>query len=263
MKAGYWDFNDPNQKPSQYRLPTREIEPVHIEKRGEAWLVDFGKETFGFLRFHGLNSKGSVSVYYGESLAEALATDECETYDRVELKEQTPDTPEARAFRYVQIVPEDEITWERVTCLYEYLPLEKRGEFSCSDPLLNKIWDVASYTLELNTREFFLDGIKRDRWVWSGDAYQGALMNYYLFFDPGVVKRTLIALRGKDPVEMHINQIMDYTFYWFVTLYDYYLYTGDLEFVRWIYPKALGLMEFCQKDATKGLLKAFPGLDLY
>ena len=76
-----------------------------------------------------------------------------------------------------------------------------------------------------------MDGIKRDRWVWSGDAYQ-ELMNYYLFFDPGVVKRTLIASCGKDPVEMHINQIMDYTFYWFVTLYDYYLYTGDLEFVR-------------------------------
>ena len=37
--------------------------------------------------------------------------------------------------------------------------------------------------MHLTTREFFIDGIKRDRWVWSGDAIQSYLMNYYLFFD--------------------------------------------------------------------------------
>jgi hypothetical protein len=56
--------------------------------------------------------------------------------------------------------------------LYEYAPVTERGSFKCSDNLVNKIYDVAKYTFHLNTREFFIDGIKRDRWIWSGDAYQ-------------------------------------------------------------------------------------------
>jgi len=260
-QIGFWNFDSPAQKPSLYSLPTREIPPVSVEKRGETWLIDFGQEFFGFLRFCGIKGKGQVKVYYGESLAEALAPDLCETLDQLELIGDVFTSEESRAFRYVQLVPEGEIKWEEIVGLYEYLPLDKKGEFRCSDPLINRIWEVASYTLELNTREFFLDGIKRDRWVWGGDAYLCALMNYYLFFDLDVVKRTLVALRGKDPIEMHINHIMDYTFYWFLTIYDYYLYTGDLEFIRWIYPKARRLMDFCLKrcDDTTGFILNKPG----
>ena len=63
----------------------------------------------------------------------------------------------------------------------------------------------------LTTREFFIDGIKRDRWVWSGDAIQSYLMNYYLFFDNETVKRTIWLLRGKDPVTSHSNTTVSYT----------------------------------------------------
>lgn len=260
QKAGSWQFNSPSEKPSQYRLPTREVEPVAVERRGSGQLVDFGRETFGFLSFRGIKGRGKVAVYYGESLAEALAADECETTDELHLSGDAAVAPCSRAFRYVRLSPEAGVTWEKVACLYEFLPRKRRGKFKCSDPLLNQIWEVAAYTLELTAREFFLDGIKRDRWVWGGDAYQAALMNYYLFFDPDVVKRTLIALRGKDPVRMHVNHIMDYTFYWFLTLYDYYLYTGDLDFVRSIYPRALGLMEFCRKrcDPATGFINSVP-----
>jgi hypothetical protein len=40
------------------------------EKSGE--LFDFGKETFGFLRFHGLKGEGKIKITYGESMEEAL-----------------------------------------------------------------------------------------------------------------------------------------------------------------------------------------------
>lgn len=95
---------------------------------------------------------------------------------------------------------------------YEYLPVEYRGAFRCNDEEVNRIWEVGAYTMHLTTREFFIDGIKRDRWVWSGDAIQSYLMNYYLFFDSDAVKRTIWLLRGKDPVTSHSNTIMDYTF---------------------------------------------------
>ena len=113
--------------------------------------------------------------------------------------------------------------------------------------------------MDLTTREFFTDGIKRDRWIWSGDAIQSYLMNYYLRFDIECVKRTIRQLRGKDPVTSHVNTIMDYTFYWFKSIEDYYLYTGDVEFVREIYPQMKTLMDYClSRTNSEGLMEGQP-----
>ena len=91
-----------------------------------------------------------------------------------------------------------------------------------------------------------MDGIKRDRWTWSGDAIQSYLMNYYLRFDTECVKRTIRQLRGKDPVTAHINTIMDYTFYWFKSILDYYQYTADIAFVREMWPRMVTLMDYVE-----------------
>src|SRR5699024_8751858 len=74
------------------------------------------------------------------------------------------------------------------------------------------------------------------------------------------VRRTLLALRGKNPVSSHINTIMDYTFYWFMGIYDYYLYTGDKSFIRKFYPRMKSMMKFVlgRRDKT-GLLEGLPG----
>jgi len=114
--------------------------------------------------------------------------------------------------------------------------LENKGDFRCDDERLNRIYEVALHTLHLNSREFFLDGIKRDRWVWSGDATQSYLLNFYSFNDNAICQRTMRFLRGKDPLKTHMNTIQDYTLYWFISLYDYYLYTNDTEFFLKMYP---------------------------
>ena len=143
---------------------------------------------------------------------------------------------------------------------YEYLPEEYRGTFRCNDEELNRIWEVGAYTMHLTTREFFIDGIKRDRWVWSGDAIQSYLMNYYLFFDSESVKRTIWLLRGKDPVTSHSNTIMDYTFYWFLSVYDYYLYSGDRQFVNQLYPRMQTMMDYVLGRTNKnGMVEGMSG----
>jgi hypothetical protein len=168
--------------------------------------------------------------------------------------------PLSKAFRSVNVVMGPAISIDSISMLYEYANVKERGSFRCSDDEINRIYDVAKYTLHLNTREFFIDGIKRDRWVWSGDAYQSYLMNYYLFFDSPTVERTMAALRGKDPVTSHINTIMDYTFYWFLGIYDYYLYTGDKTFIRQFYPRMQSLMDYVLGRRNKdGLLQGLPG----
>ena len=256
-------FDSPDNKPSAYRLATKPMLPVDITRSDRSVLVDFGCETFGFFILHGLKGTGQLTAWYGESKEEALAGRDAETWDifpiaQAEVKDFT--APVSRAFRFIKFTWDGDIRFDEVSMLYEYNPLAYKGSFRCSDDVINRIWDVSAYTLHLTSREFFIDGIKRDRWLWSGDAYQSYLMNYYLFFDHPIVKRTTWALRGNDPVETHINTILDYSFYWFMGIYDYYLYTGDRDFIRQIYPKMLTLMDFClNRRNAEGFVEGLPG----
>jgi hypothetical protein len=85
-------------------------------------------------------------------------------------------------------------------------------------------------------------------------------MNFYSFFDEEVNKRTLFALRGHDPVETHINTILDYSFYWLIGVYDHFFHTGDTAFVRQIYPRMKTLLEFCLNRANQnGFVEGLPG----
>lgn len=263
LTAASKNFNDPNIKPSSFKLLTTPQSAASVENKNQSLLVDFGKETFGYVKLNGLRGNGKVNIYYGESRAEALSTDHCETLDRLQISNTTAkDTvlQSSKAFRFVNIQYDGSVAVDSVSMLYEYAPVAQRGTFRCSDTLLNKIYEVSDYTFHLNTREFFIDGIKRDRWVWSGDGYQSFLMNYYSFFNSPTVTSTLMALRGKDPVTSHINTIMDYTFYWFMDIYDYYLYTGDQTFITQVYPRMQSMMDYCLQRRNKdGLMEGLAG----
>ena len=242
VPAGSWNFNSIETPPSKFRLQRKEHRPVSCHTMTtQGTLYDFGKETFGYLKVKGL--KGRVHIYYGESAEEALDKEHCETLDVL----CEGGGLESKAFRYVYIEKGQDASYEEVLMDYEYAPFDekKSGSFRCDDEELNRIWEVSVYTMDLTTREFFMDGIKRDRWTWSGDAIQSYLMNYYLRYDLDCVKRTIRQLRGKDPVTAHVNTIMDYTFYWFKSILDYYEYSGDEAFVREMYPRMKTLMDYC------------------
>ena len=260
--AAHWNFGAPDSPPSRYRLSTREIRPVTVTRGDGTVLVDFGRETTGFVTLKNLSGTGRVTLTYGESREEALSEQGAETLDRFTLADHRGDftATTSRAMRYVNIRVDPGLRFGDVTLQYEYLPVAHRGSFRSSDDELNRIWDVAQRTLELNTREFFIDGVKRDHWVWSGDAVQAYLMNYYTFFDSDTVKRTTWALRGGDPVDMHINTILDYSLYWFIGIRDYYQYTGDADFVKSVYPRMVSLMDFvlARRDGN-GMLEGLPG----
>ena len=246
VPAGCWNFNSIEQKPSEWQLARKRIKAVDIKKGHDgSLLVDFGKESMGYLVLENIQGEGLVEIYYGESREEALDKEHCETLDKFEVSGSGFQVPESKAFRFVYI--ETDVTIGKIAMDYEYLPFDDRksGSFRCNDEELNRIWEVGAYTMDLTTREFFMDGIKRDRWTWSGDAIQSYLMNYYLRFDLDCVKRTIRQLRGKDPVTAHVNTIMDYTFYWFKSVLDYYLYSGDEAFVQEMYPRMKTLMDYC------------------
>jgi len=275
MDAASNHFDTTDTPPSKYKLSTEPMKAVKREKKNNGELFDFGKETFGFIRLHGLKGSGTVHIYYGESQEEALDINNCETLDRMVISGKTV-TDEAqnvtseltdaytfgnsKAFQYVYVSKDPGVELQDVSMLYEYKPEIKKGSFRCNDEEVNKMWEVGAYTMQLTTREFFIDGIKRDRWVWSGDAIQSYLMNYYLFFDAETVKSSIWLLRGKDPVTSHTNTIMDYTLFWFLSIYDYYQFTGDKQFIKQIYPRMQTMMDYVLGRTNKnGMLEGQSG----
>ena len=236
----YYDSLD--KDPEIFHFSYKKMLPITVEEADGGMLYDFGLETFGYFDIGGADPNKKLGVYYGESREEAIDTDHTYTFETICGKSEYRLTQ--RAFRYVFIKggTPDLI----VSADYEYLPYETRGSFKCDNPLFNKIWEVCAYTFHLNCREGFLDGIKRDRWIWGGDAYQCNHINNYLFFDPAIEQRTNIALIGKDPVDHHINGIVDYSFLYIIGLYEHYFTHGEKDFLSRIYSKAEALMRYCE-----------------
>ena len=72
MNAGSGYLDDPNVKPSDFKLPTTPVKYVEVEEVQGGRLYDFGKETFGFIKFHNLSGSGRIKLQYGETSNEAL-----------------------------------------------------------------------------------------------------------------------------------------------------------------------------------------------
>ena len=257
----YRELNSGLEKPDVFRFEYREEKPAAsyccmpvcgtrnmedpLSEKLESFytegcLYDFGRELFGVAE---LENAGEVPVMvsFGESKAEALDL----KWSVVRFR-KVPENGHLRlpasAFRYVWVSdPEVELRVEA-----EMLPLIYRGNFSSDRTMMDKIWKTAAYTFHLNSREFFLDGIKRDRWVWSADVYQSLFVDHYLFMDQNLEKRTLTALAGGLPVVSYINTIMDYTFMWVISIWEYYRTYGDRKFLGQIYPQLSAHVEFCE-----------------
>ena len=238
----------------EFPFSYEKIYPIASEKVEGGFLYDFGKETFGYLYVDG--AKNNIDVYYGESRSEALSIKDAILREKNVSGEHIK--LRRRAFRYVYV--RTEIAPQAVWAEYEYLPLADVGSFCCDDENVKKIFGLCAYTFHLNSREFYLDGIKRDRWVWAGDAYQSFMINPYLYFDKAIIKRTILSLLGTPPYKQHINTINDYSLYLIISVYDYWFMTGDTEFVSAVYPKVKALYDFCvSRLDDNGFVCARPG----
>lgn len=237
-------YQEKEKDPNQVYYETELCLPKEVRQEEGGVLFDFGRMVNGTLYFHMKDPKKEMTVCYGESDREALDTTWC-YYKQEQVTEKTE--LRRRAFRYIFI---PECTPGEVECeaVHTFVPIETKASFHCEDEMLNKIWEVSAETYRLCSGLFFIDGIKRDRWIWSGDAYQSFFVNPYLFFDEEIDKRTLLALRGNEEIHQHINTIVDYSLLWVISIEKEYWMTGDRAFVEMIYPKMEGLMRLFQSQ---------------
>ncbi len=250
-----------DRTPNTYALPVRPIEYIRKFEHNGDMVYDFGRLIFAFATLKG---EGAYKLYFGETLREALNDTSkinllaekpyfgsykenaneyfCEQIENFTLPKDGVHTSEiSKAFRYVRVVGGAHI----FSAQEEYDEKGTITKFSSDDELLKKIFDVSLYTYSMCAREFYLDGAKRDRWLWGGDAYEAQKAEYYYQYNAERIKNSIVALFGKSPVKRYVNHIMDYTFYAINMTWEYYLHSGDCKFLTEILPILTEHIEFC------------------
>lgn len=112
--------------------------------------------------------------------------------------------------------------------IFTCYPVDTEGTFSCSDELLNTIYDVGKWTTKICRQTIHLDSPKhQENLGCTGDYYVESLISYYCFGDPRLTRfdilRTADLLKQRGGFMFHTS----YSLIWVQMLYDYYLFSGD------------------------------------
>jgi len=219
-------------------------------KKGGHIVLDFGKELHGGIVISALGGIFSANeaqcevplqLTFGESVMEALSTlGEKNAGNNHAMRDFTVYVPVlstqyfgSTGFRFVKIEsPEYDVKLSCVQAFCEMEDLEYLGEFECDDELLNEIWKVGAYTVNLNIQEYIWDGIKRDRLVWAGDMNPEIHTIAAVFGSVDATKRSLDFLRDHTPANKWMNTITSYTMWWIINHRDLYMYTGDVDYLK-------------------------------
>lgn len=206
-------------------------------------LLDIGAEICGGIEITSMRAENFPPLFrlvFGESVSEAMSD--------IGVKNATNDhSPRdftfrgagfsnlrlgQTGFRFVRIeVLEGDMNISGVRGASELRDIEYKGTFECDDELLNQIWHTAARTVHLNMQNYLWDGIKRDRLVWIGDMHAevSAIMGIFGYND--VVEKSLDLIKEYTPTDKWMNNIPSYSFWWLIIRHDWYMYTGNSEYV--------------------------------
>ena len=169
-------------------------------------ILDFGQNLVGYVRL--VNIKGSRGHKIVLSHAEVLENQElgtrplriCKAIDEYTLKgdengEQYEPTFTFHGFRYAQIDGwvGDALLEDSAVAVVCHTDMEKAGSFSCSDPLLNKLYENVYWGMRGNFLSVPTDCPQRDeRLGWSGDLALFAPTATLIYNCVGMLKNWLI-----------------------------------------------------------------------
>lgn len=246
---------------------------------GQYLVVDFGREVAGYPRLQLRAPAGAIlDIGYGERLLDGVVRpnrNEMAYADRLVTRggAQTWEPFEKRAFRYVQIDcrhANNTVHLEQLSVNVSSYPVEDRGRFECSDPLLNRIWQTGADTVRLNMEDAYTDCPCRSRAMSWGDANTQFLVNSVAFGDMALMRRGLRLigqsqdeggrLCGIYPTTFPDRHMPSASLLWIHSIWDYYWNTGDTDLVRELYPKVQNTLKwFARYVSPNKLLAGTPG----
>jgi alpha-L-rhamnosidase len=144
-----------------------------------------------------------------------------------------------RGFRYIELHianPAESTESVLVSAVQRTYFDQAIGSFSCSDPLLEQIWQLGTDTLQANCEDALVDTPTRERGQWIGDAAViGMEMLTVTYGDLSLIRRSLLqaAYRRRDDGLVaglcpgQEAYLTSYALYWISGCYRYSRLTGD------------------------------------
>jgi len=247
---------------------------IHPSKKGDVeLLLDFGREIVGFLEFEVEAPAGVVldwncfEFMRGGDIQHTGGLNNTLRYITREGNQKFHSIVR-RGFRYALLTIRNfkvPIKLRRIVCLLNTFPVIERGDFLCSDPLLNQIWSMCRYTTRLCMEDTFVDCPAYEQTLWVGDARGEALINYVTYGEYEMPRRCwkLVAqsLHRSPLTESQVpsgweNILTAWSLLWMLACEESYVWSGDDAFLREIYPaiakNCKGIESFIN---SKGLLE--------
>jgi len=225
--------------------------------------IDFGREVVGYPKFIVKGTKGTrIKMKNVEVLGKDHPMLRSESYI---LREgvQSFEAFRLSGFQYLQITIDNidgPLEIKKIGNTFTSYPVEYKGEFTCSDDLLNEIWKVGRWTTQLCMQSYHLDSpIHQEPLSDPGDYLIESLINYYTFGDPWLVRQDLLKiariLEKKRGIMFHTS----YSLLWIQMLKDYYNYTDDKELLKDVALNMHNLLDlFDSYRGTSGLIENPP-----
>lgn len=236
-------------RPGQIALDEQQVCTLVRESESPALVLDFGREIHGGLEIsvfsvEGYSGKADLRIRFGESLMEAMselggptnATNDHARRDITMTVQGLSRNPVGETgFRFVRIdllTPGVTLRLKTVKAVLIYRDIPYLGSFRCSDPELDRIWDTCAYTVHLCMQHYIWDGIKRDRLVWIGDLHPEIMAIQSVFGDHPLIRESLDFAVAQTPPNAWMNGIPAYSMWWIIIQHDYFLHSGDREYLQ-------------------------------
>ena len=212
-----------------------------------SFLLDFGRELQGGIQMvTGRSSQKEVKVRvrFGESASEAMCdiTPENGATNDHAIRDFQLTLPWLgvaeignSGFRFVRIdleEPNVELNLKELRATFGYRDIPYLGSFQSDNERLNEIWMTGAYTVHLNMQEYIWDGVKRDRLVWIGDLHPELMTVNTVFGYNEVIPKSLDLIRDTTPLPNWMNGISSYSIWWLLIHKDWYLYQGNLDYLK-------------------------------
>ena len=152
-------------------------------------------------------------------------------------------------------------------------PVEERGRFASSDPLLDKLWATGAYTLRQCMHDAWEDCPSREQRQWLGDVTVENLAGWAAF-GPSVAPLTAkyLAQAAESQRPDGLTQmfapgdhktdgllIPDWTLQWILCAGDHWWYAGDLATIEQVFPSILKALAWFERlIGPSGLVADMP-----
>ncbi len=230
----------------------------NLEVKAEGVIrLDFGVECAAWIEFDSPDCPGdvemSISEYNEPGVNKTIAPQKIGNTYRLKLNDELYD---GVRFAWIKVKSAQKpwhITGVRAVC--QVKPTNYQGSFSCSDPMLTKIWYMSAYGVKASLCKDYFGAIlmeRGDRISWTGDAHPSQAAALVAFGNYDFIKKNLENTSQQD------NGIRSYALYWVLSVLDYYHYTGDAEALKSYIDNATKKLESAYK-----VFGTNPGLSFY